>query len=130
MHRDICATAVGILEGAKLGAVGRAVDARALYLRRVAEGMAWKARVKGLEAQDAVYDVEVLGALGNYQRHMEGYRASLEARVRSAEEWLEAYQEAGGRAMGAIAGQMGRLGEEVRVVRGEMERLGETGIGG
>lgn len=121
---------MGILEGAKLGAVGRAVDARALYLERIAEGMAWKARVKGLEAHGAVYDAEVVGALGNYRRHMDDYRASLDARARSAEERLEAYQEVGGRAMGVIAAEMSRLREEARTVRGEMERLGKTGRGG
>ncbi|KAL9609705.1 MAG: hypothetical protein Q9167_005555 [Letrouitia subvulpina] len=124
LNRDICSTAIGVLEGAKFGGVARAVDARAVYLERVAEGMAWKARVKALEARERVYDEDVVEALGNYHRHVERYRESLDARAQDAEERLEAYQGAGGRAMAEIVAEMGRLREEVKTVRGEMERLG------
>ncbi|KAF2236537.1 hypothetical protein EV356DRAFT_574825 [Viridothelium virens] len=104
------------------GSVARGTRAQTEHLSTVAEGICGKSVIAAYQAQSSLYTPELISALQNYTSHLESTTARLKRREGTAEDELEAYEEAGD-GMRDIARRFAEVKAEIEKVQGEMRRL-------
>ncbi len=141
VHRTLLTTTLTHLERTTHGLHARHTKARSAHLGAVAAALAKRIEVLYLQSRNRVYNVDVQGALGNYQRHLAAVGRGLEERQGMLGEVVREFDDVGmdGGGLDSGHGQRGlmrevgrRYGEilrEIEVVKEEMAKLERSGGG-